>query len=64
MPIRSLLPVFRLALGAGLLAASITLSLPNGLSAQETIKIGEFASLTGKEATYGQTVHKGTAFAI
>ena len=64
MPIRSLLPVFRLAFGAGLLAASITLSLPNGLSAQETIKIGEFASLTGKEATYGQTVHKGTAFAI
>jgi len=24
----------------------------------------EFASLTGKEATYGQTVHKGTVFAI
>jgi branched-chain amino acid transport system substrate-binding protein len=32
--------------------------------AAETIKIGEFASLTGKEATYGQTVHKGTVLAI
>ena len=34
-------------------------------SAQETsIKIGEFASLTGKEATYGQTVNKGTRLAF
>ncbi len=32
--------------------------------AQETIKIGEFASLTGKEATYGQTVNKGTRLAF
>lgn len=32
--------------------------------AQGTIKIGEFASLTGKEATYGQTAHKGTQQAI
>jgi branched-chain amino acid transport system substrate-binding protein len=32
--------------------------------AQGTIKIGEFASLTGKEATFGQTVHKGTLFAV
>jgi branched-chain amino acid transport system substrate-binding protein len=45
----------RLALGAGLLATA---------AAQETIKIGEFASLTGKEATYGQTAHKGTILAI
>src|SRR3954462_11523376 len=28
------------------------------------IKIGEFASLTGKEATYGQAAHKGTVLAI
>jgi branched-chain amino acid transport system substrate-binding protein len=35
-----------------------------GASAAENIKIGEFASLTGKEATYGQTVHKGTVLAI
>ena len=33
-------------------------------SAQETIKVGEFASLTGKEATYGQAAHKGTLLAV
>jgi branched-chain amino acid transport system substrate-binding protein len=32
--------------------------------AQETIKIGEFASMTGKEATFGQFAHKGTLQAI
>jgi branched-chain amino acid transport system substrate-binding protein len=32
--------------------------------AQGTIKIGEFMSLTGKEATFGQTLHKGTSFAV
>lgn len=56
MLIRYLPPAFQHTLGAGLLAAS--------LAAQETIKIGEFASLTGKEATFGQTVHKGTILAI
>ena len=30
----------------------------------EPIKIGEFASLTGKEATYGENAHKGTLLAI
>jgi branched-chain amino acid transport system substrate-binding protein len=30
----------------------------------ETIRIGEYASLTGKEATYGQASHKGTQLAI
>jgi branched-chain amino acid transport system substrate-binding protein len=30
----------------------------------ETIKIGEFASLTGKEAAFGQSSHKGTQLAI
>lgn len=29
-----------------------------------TIKVGEFASLTGKEATFGQSSHKGTELAI
>ena len=43
-------------LGAGLLAATAV--------AQETIKIGEFASLTGKEAVFGQNAHKGTLLAI
>jgi branched-chain amino acid transport system substrate-binding protein len=30
----------------------------------DTIRIGEFASLTGKEATFGQSSHKGTMLAI
>jgi branched-chain amino acid transport system substrate-binding protein len=30
----------------------------------DTIKIGEFASLTGKEAAFGQSSHKGTQLAI
>ncbi len=56
MFIRLPFQVSRLALVAGLLSAT--------LSAQETIKLGEFASLTGKEATYGQNAHKGTLLAI
>ena len=32
--------------------------------AADTIKIGEFASLTGTEATFGQSSHKGTQLAI
>jgi branched-chain amino acid transport system substrate-binding protein len=32
--------------------------------AGNTIRIGEFASLTGKEATFGQSSHKGTQLAI
>jgi branched-chain amino acid transport system substrate-binding protein len=38
--------------------------LPSPAHAQNTIKIGEFASLTGKEATYGQASHKGTLLAV
>ncbi len=33
-------------------------------SAGDTIKVGEFASLTGKEAAFGQSSHKGTVLAI
>ncbi len=44
---------------------ALALTLPsNQAIAQEPIRIGEFASLTGKEATYGQTAHKGTILAI
>lgn len=35
-----------------------------GGAAADTIKIGEFASLTGKEATFGQSSHEGTLLAI
>src|SRR5437016_9295372 len=34
------------------------------LFAQEEIKVGEFASLTGGSASFGQSSHKGTALAI
>lgn len=34
------------------------------LAATETIKIGEFASLTGKQASFGQTNHRGAVFAV
>lgn len=33
-------------------------------STADTIKVGEFASLTGKEATFGQMSHHGTELAI
>ncbi len=35
-----------------------------GGSGGDTIKVGEFASLTGKEATFGQSSHEGTMLAI
>lgn len=39
-------------------------TLSTFLQAQETIKIGEFASLTGKEAAFGQSSHNGTVLAF
>ena len=35
-----------------------------GGSGGDVIKVGEFASLTGKEAAFGNSSHKGTALAI
>lgn len=34
------------------------------LAAEDTIKVGMFASLTGREASFGQTNHRGAAFAV
>src|SRR5215218_2567067 len=53
-------PVPRLLLLLSLLAFSVGALR----AAEDTIKIGEFASLTGKEATYGQAAHRGTLLAI
>lgn len=64
MPTRPLSQVFRSVLGAGLFTLSLSNGLTATLAAQETIKIGEFASLTGKEAVFGQNSHKGTLLAI
>ena len=44
-----------------LLISSLCLA---GALAQEEIKVGEFASLTGGSASFGQSSHKGTALAF
>ncbi len=48
------------------LSLALVLALPLAVVAQrgEPIKLGEFASLTGKEAVFGQNVTKGTRLAI
>ena len=40
------------------------LALSVGVSAQDEIKVGEFASLTGGSASFGVSSHNGTALAI
>jgi len=47
-----------------LITASALLSGGCGPGASDTIKIGEYASLTGKEAGFGQSSHRGTLLAI
>jgi branched-chain amino acid transport system substrate-binding protein len=39
-------------------------ALPAAAPAQDTIKIGEYASLTGKEAAFGTSSHNGTLLAL
>ena len=51
-PLRTVLSVF-----AAAFFAAIT-------RAEDTIRIGEFASMTGKEATFGQISHQGALLAI
>ncbi len=57
---RWLLALLAAALGAGCDKQSGGGSSGSG----DTIKIGEFASLTGKEATFGVSSHEGTLLAI
>jgi branched-chain amino acid transport system substrate-binding protein len=50
-----------------LLATAVTalaVCLPPALRAQDPIMVGEYASLTGKEAGFGQTSHHGVVLAI
>lgn len=54
IPLRRLLPLSMLA----------AFALAGCTQRTDTIKIGEFASLTGKEAAFGQSSHKGTLLAI
>jgi branched-chain amino acid transport system substrate-binding protein len=46
------------------LATCFTFALALRLIAADPIKIGEFASLTGKQASFGQTNHRGAVFAV
>ena len=63
-------PAFACAAAAGLLAvgcgknADTAPGAAPGAATTEPIKVGEFASLTGKEATFGQSSHHGTELAI
>jgi branched-chain amino acid transport system substrate-binding protein len=55
-------PAFRPLLLPALAAATLCLAACSKPS--DTIRIGEFGSLTGKEATYGQASHKGALLAV
>ena len=46
------------------LLAAVTLFAASCSKRSESILIGEYASLTGKEATYGQASHKGALLAV
>ncbi|HXT40058.1 MAG TPA: ABC transporter substrate-binding protein [Candidatus Angelobacter sp.] len=52
------------ALLAALTLCGCSKDSSSGGASANTIKVGEFASLTGKEAAFGQSSHKGTALAI
>lgn len=45
-------------------AFAATVLLASCAKQSETIKVGEYGSLTGKEATFGQSAHKGIVMAI
>jgi branched-chain amino acid transport system substrate-binding protein len=47
-----------------LLVTASLIVLPSCRRATDTIKVGEYASLTGKEASFGQSSHKGIVLAI
>ena len=47
-----------------LLLTALTLLAASCARQSDTIKIGEYASLTGKEATFGQSAHKGIVMAL
>lgn len=54
---------FRLVPGWALLAVLLAAGCSKSTD-QNTIKVGEFASLTGKEATFGVSSHEGTLLAV
>ena len=55
---------FLAVIAAALALATGCKPAPGGGGAGGTIKVGEFASLTGTEAAFGQSSHKGTQLAF
>lgn len=55
---------FPAALAVSLLLSGCTQPQSGSGTNAGVIKVGEFASLTGSEATFGQSSHKGTALAV
>lgn len=55
-----MMPILRSILFPAAFATAIVITA----SAQDRIKVGEFASLTGGNASFGQSSHKGTQLAI
>ncbi len=55
-----------LVVAAAVLAGITGCNKPSGgqAAAGDVIKVGEFASLTGSEATFGQSSHQGTQMAV
>src|SRR5260370_42061040 len=51
-------------LGLALCFTGCQKSAEQGAAADQVIKVGEFASLTGKEATFGISSHEGTLLAV
>ncbi len=60
-----ILPASRSFLAFSISFACALLVTPrSALAAENPIRIGEFACLTGKEATYGQAAHRGVLLAV
>jgi branched-chain amino acid transport system substrate-binding protein len=56
--------IYLAVLAAWSLLAGCNKSSPGSSAESSTIKVGEFASLTGSEATFGQQSHNGTELAV
>ena len=61
---KRLLLNFPFAVLAGLLFGLTACNQAGDSAPGEAIRVGEYASLTGKEAAFGQSSHKGTLLAI
>jgi branched-chain amino acid transport system substrate-binding protein len=64
MTISRMQVLFTALAGAALALSGCGKSADQGAAAESTIKVGEYASLTGKEAAFGQSSHKGTLLGI